>query len=68
MLDNNTWNHVQTNEFWLVYNVIYRLFINKSFIYKQDLVLNYQQGLICLEIQPTQSLPYEHDLEIETKI
>ena len=34
-------------------NLNYKLFIYKSYIYKQDLALNNLRALICLKTQPT---------------
>ena len=50
MLDNNIWKHwtmckrMSSDSFK---NFTYKLFVCKSYIYKQELALNNPQGLIC---------------------
>ena len=39
-------------------NVLYKLYVNKSYIYKKELALNNQQWLLCHKTQSNQSRIY----------
>ena len=51
MLNSNTWNHLtvckQISSNLFKNEITYKLYTEKSYMYKQDLALNNHEGLIC---------------------